>query len=239
MKLPKAFVNKKNYEKDVKRLLKKPKEKRNPFVMEELLETSNIALNTVIPNLNAGSIRYLDYYEKYAELASTIIYSKDDLEDLSKEIIANNSDFNRKLLGMYMSALVNNIIGKEDKITLYSNERLGYLGTYLAKGTLVLKGKTGFCAGYYMKGGNLKIEDSCYDFVGYKMSKGDITIECDAEGYLGCLMTGGKIMAEEDAGGSVGDLMQSGEIHVKGKIKDIAPTCRGKIYQKGRLIWPK
>jgi len=158
---------------------------------------------------------FMESYELAEKITKKINPDQKDLEHLS-ELIKNE----KKWLSIYFSALVNKIIDEDDIMTFNFYEQLCCLGSYLEKGTLVIEGNTGTRTGFKMKGGNIQVQGN-------------------ATHWTGLYMEGGIIHIQGNAGESTGWGMKDGEIHVDGKINHIDIFCRGKIYNKGELVWPK
>jgi len=158
---------------------------------------------------------FTESYELGQELANRSNYNKKELEELSQKII-DKADY----IGFYFSALVNKIIWEEKAITLYFAKELIGLGACLEKGIFVIKGNTASRTGFEMKGGKLYVHGN-------------------TGRWTGAYMEGGELIISRNAGADTGFAMKDGKIHVKGEIESIHNSCKGKIYHRGELIWPK
>ncbi len=78
--------------------------------------------------------------------------------------------------------------------------------------------------------------DSDMWYLGYKNKK-NITITGNVGAFVADEMQAGILVVKGNAGQFTGFGMSGGEIHVSGKIEQIEQTCRGKIYQGGKLIY--
>jgi len=174
-------------------------------------------------------------YKLCKEVIIEISYNKKDLERLSREMKITKED---GYLGLYLSSLTNKIIKEKDTITLRLNGKLDCLGSYLKKGKLVIEfkesnvrqavniGKLHSLDYWSMPEGPRKISEK-------KVEKKN------NNNLLGFHMAGGTIFVKGNVGKELGFNMTGGEIHVNGKIEHIDPDCKGKIYHRGELIWPK
>jgi len=248
MKLPKVFLKKKNHKKDVKRLMNPSEEKINNFALEELMESCQ-EFSKNGPKLNEINT----IYSLSMELIEGLKYDKKDLEKLSEKLVLIKEKTN---MGFYFSALVNNIIGDDDTITLSFENILSYLGFCLEKGTLVIEGNTGYGTGWSMKGGLMVVEgyagrntgadmesgklvingDIIDEFLGFGMEDGEIVVNGNVHSLAGTHMKGGKITINGNTGNGVGFFMKGGEIHIKGHIGKVYYECEGKIYHRGKRI---
>jgi len=232
MKLPQIFVPKKKSDKNIERLLEEPKQKENPHALEHLLKSCEEYFKF------ANSKHYFlkDSFSVSEEVASNLIYTKEDLEDLSQAVAVDGEDY--IFLGVHFSTLVNKIIKEEDTITLRFKEKLLYLGSYHGKGTLVIEQGSWNHVGYRMYGGKIIVQGNVEESTGEEMEGGEIVVQGDASDWAGQHMKGGKIHIEGDSG-VTGSYMIGGEIHVDGEISHLSEVCKGTIYNKGKKVWPK
>jgi len=195
---------------DLDKILEDPE--LTPKTIKKLLKNCEIYIKE-----KEKDSRFNSLYKLSEELASEITYNKKDIEYLSQKITIEKNI----ILGFHFSALVNKIIKANDTITLKFNNPLMGLGFNLDKGKLTIIGDVENWTGYWMKGGEMCIQGSTKGWIGYNMKGGKIAI------------------AEDMLGKWIGYEMKGGEIHVDGEIGDIYSACKGKIYQRGKLIWPK
>lgn len=151
-------------------------------------------------------------YEIGERLAEKISYTKEDLENIIRNLYQSNDyatpylvhkDFflrytYDKSIGLYISALVNKII-EEEPIKLSVRTLLQGVGAFHKKGTLVIEGNVGKMAGYRMLDGKLIINGNAGWATGYES-------------------TGGKII-------------------VNGGISHVAKCCKAEVYQSDKKIW--
>jgi len=132
------------------------------------------------------------------------------------EELANKSNYNKKEL----EELNREIIIKEiENLGVYFSALVNKIIS--VNDTLTLKFDRKFeCLGVYLKKGTLITEGSTGNWTGYNMK-------------------GGKIYIQKNAGKKTGYQMSGGEIHVEGEIEHISSSCKGKIYHRGELVWPK
>lgn len=159
--------------------------------------------------------RNLDAYNLSEEL--DIKYSKEDLTELSSNIIEDV--VLAHWFGSYLSALVNRIITKNDKIILKPRMKLDWIGTMFEKGTLVVEASVGSHAGDSMRGGSLIIEGNAGDYTGIGIAQGLIEVK----GYIG-----------DDTGVN----SSGGMIKTHKGVKSIGANCYVWIYKKEVRIWP-
>jgi len=250
MRLPKTFVPNKKLDGKVERLIEKSAIKTfNPETVSLLLEEYK--------NIRFENQSFENLYEIGRELSKNFLYNIKDIEKVNDELIKAKSPNDGTHIPL--AAIVNKIIMKNDEIKFNLDDQIiSFLGVFLPRGTmfikgsaryslganiyggeLIIEGNTGDWAGDNMKGGKIMIKGDAGEYLGRNMKKGEITVLGDAGGYSGYGMQGGKIIIKGDVGISTGYGMQGGEIHVDGEITNIYPDCRGKIYKKGRLLWPR
>jgi len=128
-------------------------------------------------------------YQIGERLAKELKYTKSDLEnvvgnlyqgdDLSKPYVFHKNFLLRftyeKSIGVYISALVNKIIG-EYPLNLHIRTLLQGIGCFQKKGTLVVYGSVGKMAGYKMEGGLLVINGNTSWGTGYDMTGGKLIV---------------------------------------------------------------
>ncbi len=151
-------------------------------------------------------------YEIGERLAEKISYTKEDLENVIRNLYQSNDYVTPyivhkefflkytydKSIGLYISALVNKIIG-EEPIILSVRTLLHGVGAYHKKGTLSVKGSVSKMAGYRMEDGILIINGNTGLATGYES-------------------TGGKII-------------------VNGRISHVAKCCQAEVYQSEKRAW--
>lgn len=210
MKLPKTFVPEKDLEKVTKELLS------HDLRINRLLVSCEDFLDKSIGTSPAVK------YAVGEEFASSIVYDKEDVEELSKRIkLQEGSDVSiEKYLGFYLSALINKVITDQDEIVLALGFELAGIGFYLPRGIVIVKDSVGDWTGGCMTGGKLEIGGNAKDYTGSFMKKGLIIVEGDVG-----ILTG--YMAEE------------GEIFVNGGIESVPQSCRATVYEMDEKIWPR
>jgi len=112
-----------------------------------------------------------------------------------------------------------------DTVTIAGGtERLDFIGGGLDKGTLIVEGNAGICAGRGMSGGRLEIRGSAGPWLGASLKGGLISVKGSAGGHVGGWragesfgMIGGTVVIDGDAGARVGDRMRRGTIIIKGR----------------------
>jgi len=193
MKVPKVFIPEKDQKNNVKRLLEEPKIE-NSFALDDLLDTyEDIRERGNHLHMISGFGQLYSICEKSVK---TLTYKKEDIEELSEKIISKKQT-HRHNLGVYLSALVNNIIKEGDVITLNPKIELDCLCSFLEKGTAVIKGNTGWYFGTCMRGGTA-IVDGNTDY------------------STGCMMAGGEILVFGEAGTIYSK--HKGKIYVNGEL---------------------
>lgn len=110
-------------------------------------------------------------YKIGKKLAKTYSYTKQDLEYLSKRI-----DSDCEWLGVYLSALANKVIKKEDNIILTLDACLSCIGMYMKKGTITVKGDILDYTGQFMEGGKIIVEGNAGEETGRFMEGGVIEV---------------------------------------------------------------
>jgi hypothetical protein len=110
----------------------------------------------------------------------------------------------------------------------------------MKKGEIVINGDSGPSLGWHMKGGEITVKGNTGTETGQGMTNGKIVICGNSGDFLGAHMRGGKIIVQGDTGIGTGIGMISGEIRIEGDCKSFDDNVkRGKIYHKGKLIFPR
>ncbi|MBU4502376.1 MAG: hypothetical protein KKA79_07295, partial [Nanoarchaeota archaeon] len=186
MKFPKSFIPDKDLKNNIEKLIKEPKKNKtfSELGVEYLIQSCDEFLtDQKRKDMFAGrSIA--------KRIADEIIYTKQELEELSKRItVKKETD---RQLGIYLSFLVNKIIKEKDIIKLTLKHELKYIGTKLSRGTLIVKGNVGKYSGWCMTGGELIIEGNAKS-AGWFMRGGHYTLKGNAIGDVGAGMADGYI----------------------------------------------
>lgn len=186
-------------------------------------------------------------------------YMPNDVTEFSKQLIRFPDS------SYFLAALVN--LAREDEVTLdvrecpivlnhlgYLNEKKlkikgdvgSWLGLMMKKGEIIVEGNAGDSVGHSLEGGKIVVKGNVGSLVGVLMKDGEIRIDGDAEYSLGYAMKGGTIVVAGSAGQEVGANMVGGEIWVNGTIGSLGygeygedRPRGGKIYEKGKQIYPK
>ncbi|HIE03446.1 MAG TPA: hypothetical protein EYP61_01665 [Candidatus Latescibacteria bacterium] len=123
--------------------------------------------------------------------------------------------------GLYLSALCNNV--KENELVLRIGDmegRIHLLGYRLPKGKrLIVEGDLG-------------------DFAGIGLEGGELIVRGKVGNATGAGMKAGRILVEGDAGHRTGEWMMGGEIRVEGTIASIGQVGFGRIFERGRQVYP-
>lgn len=120
-------------------------------------------------------VRFEELYEVGEKMVKTICYTKYDLEMLSPEL-SIRPDTKDEFLGLYISALVNKVITKQDNINLKLKEELIGIGSYLQKGTLTIEGNVKWLTAVNMTGGKLIVKGRIDGSTGIQMKEGGIVM---------------------------------------------------------------
>ncbi len=164
------------------------------------------------------------------------------------------------LSGLFLSALINAGRGKNfEVITRHLSKKLYFIGLESDKNILVI-GDTGWQTGTRKYPGKLVIKGNTKGLTGAEMiCEGKIIVHGDVEENTGIGLRGGEIIVNGNVKGagtgksmrsgkitvngtvdySIGEEMTGGEIHVNGELAGIAKKCKGTIYQRNKLLWPK
>lgn len=219
MKLPQTFVPNKGLEEKIKELLEyESRIKYDPNNVSCLYKSCN----RFIEEVKTDDLKIMYGKSKRLIEKLQINYTTHDIEALSRRIGKLNTPWKVYIsnLGIYFSALINEIIAEKDRIELTLKKELDGLGLYLEIGELVVKGNLGSFTGSFMKGGKMTVAGNVNKYAGYSMEDGIIIVKGNTGDHLGYNMPGG-------------------EIRVQGKILDIERiTCKGTIYHKDKRVWP-
>jgi len=247
-----------------------PQTFRTEKEIEEQKVKELIRKDKVLSDLIQGCDEFLDkkkkifgkkwLYEEAYKIAQNTYYEERDITTLSK--ILSNRKREDKILGIYLSALINNKIVRLNKIKLFPTTTLDYLGMYFEKGILIVTEDVGKNFGQYMKGGKIIINGNTSGLegqemtggtihitgnsghnTGYKMKEGKILIDKTAGEHTGLEMTGGSIIIKGDVDGrTLGYSMRGGKITFYGNNKwYISPkeATGGEIYSGDHKVWPR
>ncbi|MBM3199532.1 hypothetical protein FJZ53_01255 [Candidatus Woesearchaeota archaeon] len=209
MKIPHGFVPEKELEEKIKSLTDDNVKKQE--AIDALLNgyKTGIERSISLPNLR-------EYYVLASDIAKTITYTKEDISDFCSEKYANIKtailkDFGVRLEGqfremrvregLYVSALVNKIIKKNEKITIWhesGTEPLPYLGYNHSKGILEVKGEggTGDYLGAHMTGGKIIAKYTTF-WTGYDMRGGKIMLNREPIDLHTEILRGGEIWVKK------------------------------------------
>jgi formylmethanofuran dehydrogenase subunit C len=116
------------------------------------------------------------------------------------------------------------------------------VGEGMADGAIFISGNC-VCAGSRMSGGSIVIGGNCLSSngadIGEKMEGGSILVKGNTSDMVGLEMRGGMITIEGRAGAHNGMLMSGGELHFNGDFGGFEGVGGGRIYHKGRLVFPQ
>jgi len=229
MKLPKSFRPEKNLENSLENLIKG--KGYDPKVVHQLVEGYD-EFNT---KRQVSKPNFEERYKAALELASEFSYTKKDLEIA----IGRMKEQGYATLGIYMSALVNNIIQKDDVISLFPHVRLTNFGCYMDKGTVHLYEEIGSHLGEEMTGGKIIVKGDVGDHTGFCMKGGKIIVEGNTGVSTGFGMENGEIIVQGNTGTSLGVNATGGIIRVYGEIGQIFPNAGVTVYLKNKKIHPQ
>ncbi len=221
MKIPKTFTSEKNLDKTIKKLiLNKPVLRPyNETTVTMLLKSCGKFMEKQKVTLNLSEV-----YNTGKDLAEKINFTKNDLEELVQRItLYDTIDYGHHedaYTGFFISALVNKIIEENEELILKPDARLYGLGAYLKTSKLIIEGESGY-------------------FLCHCMEDGEVVINGNAGDNAGNGMRGGKLTINGDAGNDVGSFTEAGDIIVYRSIGKIAETCKARIYQWGKQVWPR
>lgn len=185
--IPKSFIPKKKTEDTIKKLLKPP-----PKICDEDLDY-----------LVEGCAKFLVHNEYLYVDAKNIVdeleYSKGEIQLFCNKLteFEDGKYFpveNFPWAGMYLSALVNKMMGRSIGVVLelpVTKTKLGYIGTRLSKGIFVAEGDLGNFTGFGMHGGCLIVKGSIGVGTGCYMEGGEL--HADKIGHISDFYRGGKI----------------------------------------------
>ncbi|MBM3199338.1 hypothetical protein FJZ53_00250 [Candidatus Woesearchaeota archaeon] len=215
MKIPKIFTPDKNLDTYLEKLLsEKPKLRgydENTVIM--ILKRRKAFLDKQV------GVSHLDSLYRIGErLIEDFEFTKEDIEEAIRRVEPYGKE--DRFSGFYFSALINKVITEKDIMDLKFYEELAGLGAYLKAGTLSLDGYVCFALGHCMEGGEIIMNQS----TGTDAGNG---------------MEGGRIVIHGDAGNRLGIFSKRGEIVVYGNIKQIAETCRARVFNKHNRVWPR
>ncbi|MBU4501180.1 MAG: hypothetical protein KKA79_01195 [Nanoarchaeota archaeon] len=220
MKLPKSFRPEKDLDSKIEDFLDSESLVYDPRVVAALLDISEEFLEQACDD-------YDGFYDIGVGLVRGLKYGLKDVEELSKRIKYGQS----KLLGIYLSVLVNKKIKEKDTVTFTLEEELDSVGLYLQKGTLIIKGNTNNNTGFYMEGGKIVVKGNVNNFTGFYMVGGGLVVEGNANDFTGCYMGRGELIVEGNANGFTGSGMEGGRLVVEGEIRGISD-----YFSKGAII---
>ncbi|MBU4501181.1 MAG: hypothetical protein KKA79_01200 [Nanoarchaeota archaeon] len=224
MKIPRSFRMKKNLDEHIRKLLEdRPKPDYDPLAVKAIIDNGR-----KFSEEDRNTIFFDQKYLVGTKLANEISYTKEDLRiasgnlelkylDKYNEVVQNCMTYLQVAeynLGLYLSALTNKILAKEEIIVLEPNFLYGCMGAYVEKGTLIIDFDVGNNAGFCMLGGNVIVRGNADDSAGCNMTDGELIIE-------GCL------------GNNTGTSMEGGIIRVSGNIKSIASNYKNGIIIQG------
>ena len=142
--------------------------------------------------------------------------------------------------GLYLSALINCVQGEQVDLSVNGLEKkLSYLGAFLDRKKLTIRGDVAEALGFEMYGGEINLEGDAAIFAGFDMNGGIITIKGNAGAFVGSDMNDGTIYVKGPAGYNVGMRMKGGNIFLEGDYVSLGaqtPDNKGKIYHRGNLI---
>jgi formylmethanofuran dehydrogenase subunit C len=116
------------------------------------------------------------------------------------------------------------VSGKPDDTVTISggSSRLDFIGAELDKGTVIVEGDAGICAGRSMRGGRLEIRGDAGPWLASALSGGEVFVKGSAGSNVGGQrpgdpfgMSGGLVVVDGDAGDRAGDRMRRGTIIVR------------------------
>ena len=192
MKLPKSFKPEKNLDEKTNSLAN---QKFRHEKVSELVKISKEEFNHHKYNF----MGHPDRYKSCLELAQKLDYNKFDLQEMVLHLSPH--DFVSQLhLGVYVSALVNNIMEEDTAIDLKLPTSIDCLGTFLEQGYLTLEGNVGMFLGHTMKGGSIDVIGNVGDYLGYCMAGGNILVKGNVGNWAGAYKEEGQIIIHGDMG---------------------------------------
>jgi len=201
MKIPNTFRPEKNLQKNLEDLMSKTAyDKRK---IKRFLQSSEEFIRMYNQTSDLTSI-----YTKSLKLADKLKYELKDVEVFSQVV-------EEQVLGLYLTALAQNMIKEDDKVIFKPNMMLNWLGTFWKKGTLVIENDVDTNVGSFMEGGNIIVFGNAQDSAGTLMKGGELKIYGCVQNHLGDRMSGGKIVVTQNAGDRVGQYMKGGLLIVE------------------------
>lgn len=228
MKVPQLFIPEKDLSKKLETFLQKPEKQYayNPRTVEEL-----ISINKEFQE--KPWVYSDDLYKECVGLVTGLKYTLKDIEELSKRIKPEQT----RLLGIYLSVLINKIIAEKEKVILTPEQELDGIGMYLQKGTIIVEGNTNNNTGESMRGGKLIVKGNTNDHIGFCMEGGKLLVKGNTNNYVGLFMHGGELIVEGNTNDYAGYEMEGGKLIVKGKIARISGFFKkGVIIEEGTKI---
>jgi len=244
--IPKILASEKDHKEDIDRLIN-----YNP---------------KSIPDLEKSIEYFLEVFKEYEELAEennqTVLWDQSETEEVYNEalclvskvdyysedidkLINNLSESeNYHKLGLFFSALINNVIKYNETLSLYIPKEIDDFGAFFSKGVLVANGDLGAFPGEYMTGGLFKIMGNAGYCAGIGGEGGVLYINKNSGDKPGWVMKGGNIIVQGNSGRKTGGWMKGGKIYVMGNIESIVQEDKGenstgRIYQNKKLVWPR
>jgi len=190
MKIPETFKPEKNLEENIERLIKGPRYR--PGDIRNLLQNFNEFLKQEEFLTN-------DYIIAQNHFVNKIDYRLKDVEEFVKVVPVNN-DLELRRLGLYLSAMINKVIIKEDENIVIIDRVLPHVGAYLETGMIIVECDTMGWLGHYMTGGLILVKGNAGNYIGHKISGGEIIVQKNAGDYVAMDMTGGNIIVKGNAG---------------------------------------
>ena len=126
------------------------------------------------------------------------------------------------------------LIRQDDNIVVENSHSIHNFATALkGKGTITVKGSTGFYTGGFLQGPTAIIEGNTGLYTGDNMSAGEIIVEMNTGSNCAPSMAGGTIVVKGQSGSRAGWGMKGGNLIVCG---DVGMWC-GKMTLGGRTIF--
>lgn len=172
-----------------------------------------------------------DFYNACLRQAHGIEYTSEDINVFLSRV--KIKDDQRDELGIYTSALINNLVKENETVNLdVGGKKPHFLGSFLSKGNLYICGNLGNFACYKMSGGHVILADNAGDFLALQMEGGIITAQKYTGEKTGAEMSGGEINVSKTAGLNAGEDSTGGTIR-SGSYASIGDRNRAKLYLKG------
>jgi len=221
MKLPKSFRPEKDLEQKTENLLNNVRD--NNKLVSKILQSCEKFVG-LQDGKHSGAL-----YEMGQEFADKFIYDISHIELLAKNLVVKEEK--DRVLGYYLSALINKIIMPGDVINLYLNEELSNVIIHLKRGTVKIIGDTGIFTGAHMEGGDLIIKGNVKHSLGYGMNDGKIIVEGNTGNYIANGMKEGRITVRGNSNHYTGNCLEGGILVVEGNVKDHT----GRHMKKGMI----